>query len=297
MFNNEEINPKGFNLLGEQLAESGLESNFWQVLGAAAASVVGGVMQSNQASRANSQAEKNYKKQMEAAEEEADKINEYNQKEFDVKVLNREATASYNWETALQKYDYTVKIKDYEFEQENKAYEADQERVRGQKISNAFGVMQGVESEQRALEDVRIGNAFEQQDAMVAQLRSAGSAALGQAGKSTQRGINSTIAELGREIAVMDASLNSAITDTNMNLMSINAEYYFANRNLDATAMIKPEALPDIPEPIKPPDPIWLEPMEVDPMFIQPPNKQSVSAPIVSGLMNAGTGLLGLIKT
>lgn len=297
MFNNEEINPKGFNLLGEQLAESGLESNFWQVLGAAAASVVGGVMQSNQASRANSQAEKNYKKQMEAAEEEADKINEYNQKEFDVKVLNREATASYNWETALQKHDYSLKIRDYEMTQANKAYEADQERVRGQKISNAFGVMQGVESEQRALEDVRIGNAFEQQDAMVAQLRSAGSAALGQAGKSTQRGINSTIAELGREIAVMDASLNSAITDTNMNLMSINAEYYFANRNLDATAMIKPEALPDIPEPIKPPDPIWLEPMEVDPMFIQPPNKQSVSAPIVSGLMNAGTGLLGLIKT
>jgi hypothetical protein len=87
----------------------------------------------------------------------------------------------------------------------------------------------------------------------------------------------------------MDASLNAAVTDTNMNLINQSGEYYFANKNLDLTAMLVPEALPDIPEPIKPPDPIWLEPMEVQPNAIQAPIKQNVGAMLVQGAFNAAS--------
>tara|TARA_B100000073_G_scaffold348427_1_gene367171 strand:+ start:3176 stop:4027 length:852 start_codon:yes stop_codon:yes gene_type:complete len=251
-----------------------------------------GIFGGFQANNANNQAKKNYKKQMEAAEEQADKINDYNKKKFENTKANWRQNEAYQWETALQEYEYTLEIQKYREAQEMRAYKSDQARVRGQKAANAYAAAMGVESEQRALEQVRIGNAFEQQDAMVQQLRAAGKAALGQAGKSTQRTINDTIAQLGRDIAVRDASLNSAITDTAINLMSIKGDAYFADRNLDLTAMLKPEELPEIPEPIRPPEPIWLEPMEVDPMFITPPTEQSVAAPIISGALDAATGFI-----
>jgi len=253
---------------------------------------ISGLVGGMQANNSNKQAQKNYDKQMEAAEEQADKINEYNEKKFENTKANWRQNEAYQWETALQEYQYTLEIQNYREAQEMKAYKADQARVRGQKAANSYAAAMGIESEQRALEQVRIGNAFEQQDQMVQQLRAAGKAALGQAGKSTQRNINDTIAELGRGIAVRDASLNSAITDTTMNLMNIKGDAYFADRNLDLTAMLKPEALPDIPEPIRPPEPIWLEPMEVDPMFITPPTEQSVAAPIISGALNAASGFI-----
>jgi hypothetical protein len=247
----------------------------------------------SQASSANDQAQRNYEEQVKAAEETAKKTNEYNKKAFGVEILNYERNAAYNWETALQTYDYNVKRQDYQEAQAMKAYEADQGRIAGQKTANAWAATQGAESEQRALEQVRIGNAFEMQNAMVSQLRAMGTASLGQAGKSTQRSINSTLAELGREIGVMDASLKAAVTDTNMNLINQMGEYYFANKNLDLTAMLMPEALPDIPEPIKPPDPIWLEPMEVEPNAISPPIKQDVGAMVVQGAFNAASAGLG----
>ncbi len=245
--------------------------------------VLGAGLGAFQADSANKQNDKAYKEQKKAAEEYADTVNEYNQEAQDVRIANYEINSQYNWETALQKYDYTVKMRDYQERQAMRAYEADQARIVGQKSANAFAAAMGVESEQRALEQVRVGNAFEQQSAMVQQLRAAGKAALGQAGKSTQRNITSTIAELGRDIGIRDATLNSAITDANMNLINIKADHFYANKNLDLTAMLLPEEMPDIPEPIKPPDPIWMDPMEVDPMYIQPPAQQSVFAPLVQG--------------
>ena len=231
----------------------------------AGATLLGGFLKSNSRSNANKQAKKNYEDQLERAEERAAKINEYNAKSHQNTIDNWRQNAEYNWETALQEYAYTQEIQDYREAQEMRAYKADQSRVRGQKAANAYAAAMGVESEQRALEQVRVGNAFEQQSDMVNQLRAAGKAALGQAGKSTQRSINDTLAELGRNIAIRDATLNSAITDTTINLMNIKGDAYYANRNLELTSMLMPEELPDIPEPIKPPEPIWLEPMEVDP--------------------------------
>ena len=291
---NDEINPKGFNLLDEQLAQSGLEMSILPAIIGGAISLGSAIAGASAASSANAQAQSNYEDQMEAAQETADLTNEYNKKAFGVEILNYQKNANYNWETALQTYDYNVRRQDYQEAQDMKAYEADQGRVKGQKAANAWAAAQGAESEQRALEQVRIGNAFEMQDAMVSQLRAMGTASLGQAGKSTQRSINSTLAELGRQIGVMDASLNAAVTDTNMNLINQSGEYYFANKNLDLTAMLVPEALPDIPEPIKPPDPIWLEPMEVQPNAIQAPIKQNVGAMLVQGAFNAASSAVGM---
>ena len=54
-----EFNPKGNNLLDEQLVTSGLEMNWVGAVIGAATSVVGGIMGMNQASKSNKNAKKN----------------------------------------------------------------------------------------------------------------------------------------------------------------------------------------------------------------------------------------------
>jgi len=48
--------------------------------------------------------------------------------------------------------------------------------------------------------------------------------------------------------------------------------------------MIRPERLPDIPAPTKPPEPTWLEPMKVFPGMASAAPQQSVFAPLISGI-------------
>jgi len=51
--------------------------------------------------------------------------------------------------------------------------------------------------------------------------------------------------------------------------------------------MIEPERLPDIPQPIKPPERVFVEPMKATAGFVPAPTQQSVFAPIVSGISAA----------
>ena len=52
--------------------------------------------------------------------------------------------------------------------------------------------------------------------------------------------------------------------------------------------MIEPERLPDIPEPLLPPERVFVEPMQATADFIPAPIRQNTFAPIVQGIA-AGT--------
>ena len=51
--------------------------------------------------------------------------------------------------------------------------------------------------------------------------------------------------------------------------------------------MIEPERLPDIPQPIKPPERVFVEPMQATAGYTPAPIQQSIFAPIVSGISAA----------
>jgi len=56
--------------------------------------------------------------------------------------------------------------------------------------------------------------------------------------------------------------------------------------------MISPDRLPDIPQPIKPPERVFVEPMEATAAFIAAPMQQSIFAPLMSGVAGASSTLM-----
>jgi len=118
-------------------------------------------------------------------------------------------------------------------------------------------------------------------------LQSEGRASLLQAGGSRRKALQSTIASVGRDAAVMDASLSSSVEQMRRNMRDITMRKYGADIQAKASMMIEPEALPDIPQPTQAPERIFIEPMKVMPGAVHAPTKQSTMAPLISGFTSA----------
>ncbi len=287
---------KNYDLLGEQLAESGLEMNI--VIGAGAiisgvSAIAGGLFGAKQASDSNKAADKAYEEQKEAAEEAAKKTTKYNKKVHKVDIKNYQNNRAFERETLTRKWKYDTEIQDYQFLQAVKQYGKSVENTNDQLTYNSIAAMQASEAENNALNDLRVEDAFSRQGMLVDQLQSTGKAALGQAGNSRAKALQSSIAALGRNAAIMDASLSSSVEQTQRNLQQIGLQRYAADLQAKASMMIEPQKLPDIPLPLQAPERIFIEPMEVLPQAIQAPVKQSTFAPIMSGLIS-GAGQIGM---
>ena len=274
---------KNFNLLDEQLATSGIENNILGVI-SGVASIAGGIFGASQASKANSDAKKAYKEQQKAAKEAAKKTNEYNKKVFEVDKKNYANNRKYEYETAIRQWKFNQSIQDYQYLQTVKQYGKSVENTRDQLSYNSLAAQQAYESEQSALNEIYTEDAFNRQGMMVDQLTAQGQGQLGQAGRSRTKALQSTLAEVGRNAAVMNASLSSSVKQTERNLRDISMRRYGADMQARASMMLRPERLPDLLEPTQAPERIFVEPMEVLPQAIAPPRQQSVFAPLVSGL-------------
>ena len=285
---------KNYDLLGEQLAESGLEMSIVIGGGAllgAATSVIGGIFGATQASSQNRKAEQQYDDQMEAAEEAADLQNEYNEEVFAADKQNYANNRRYEYETAVRQWKYNQSIQDFQYLQTVKQYGKSVENTRDQLSYNSLAAQQAYESEQSALNEIYTEDAFNRQDLLVNQLQSQGQAQSGQAGRSRTKALQSSLAEIGRNAAVMNASLTSSVKQTDRNLRDISMRRYGADMQARASMMLRPESLPDLLEPTQAPERIFVEPMEVLPQAIGAPRQQSVFAPLISGL-NSGLGAL-----
>ena len=283
---------KNYDLLGEQLAESGLEMSIVIGPGAiigAATSVIGGIFGASQADKQNRQAEKNYKNQMQAAQQAADATNEYNKKAFAVDKQNYLNNREYERETNLAKWRYQTEIQDLQYKAVIEQYGKSVENTESRLTYNSIAAMQAYESEQSALNDILTEDTFSRQGALVDQLQNEGRAALGQAGNSRTKAVQSSIAALGRNSAIMDASLSSSVEQSQRNLRQIGLQRYAADVNAKAQMMIRPTRTPTAPLPTQAPARIFIEPMQAIPGAIQAPTMQSTSAPLVSGFIGAAS--------
>ncbi len=257
----------------------------------AATSVIGGIFGASQASSQNAKAEKNYKKQQKAAEEAADLQNEYNQKVFAADKQNYANMRRYEYETAVRQWKYNQSIQDFSYLQTVKQYGKSVENTKNQLSYNSLAAQQAYESEQSALNEIYTEDAFNRQDLLVNQLQSQGQAQSGQAGRSRTKALQSSLAEIGRNAAVMNASLTSSVKQTDRNLRDISMRRYGADMQARASMMLEPERLPDLLQPTQAPERIFVEPMEVLPQAIGAPRQQSVFAPMISGLTSGLSGL------
>ena len=287
------FNPKE-NLLERELAVSGLEMNIVGAIFAgvsAVASIAGGISASNQAKKNNQRAEQNAADQRAAAKEQADKTNEYNRKVFAADKANYYSNRAYEWETSLRNYKYNQGIQDYQYLQTARQYQSSVENTQQQLVYNSMAAMEARESEQASLNEILTEDAFQRESLLVEQLQKQGQAALMQAGKSRAKAIQSANAQVGRDRAVMRASLDSARLQSERNMRDIALGRFIDDQNVMSSMMIRPERLPDLPAPIQAPERIFVAPIEATEAFVPAPLQQSTFAPIVQGIASAGSVL------
>ena len=252
-----------------------------------ATTLAGGIMGASSASSQNAKNKKAEKKQQKLLDEQARLQNEYNAAKFEIEQENYDKQANYNFETALEKWRYSTEIRAIQEKIDSQKYLLNVKNSAEELSFNALAEQQGLSREQLAQQDARNEYAFNRQDLLVAQLESQGKASLGQAGRSRSKSIQSNLAQIGRDIAVMDASLTGEIKQSNLNMFDIRLGRYGADARVEAARMLRPERLPDIPAPTKPPEPTWLEPMKILPGMAAPAQQQSVWAPLVSSIGSA----------
>lgn len=288
-----DFNSKGNSLLKDQLAESGLEMNIvitgsLALAGLSAGASIGqGIMGAVGASKKNAAARKSYQMQQIAALESATAQNEYNLQAFKTETENYLNNRKYEWETAVKNWQYQQEAQDFQYLQTVKQFGKSVENTQDQLTYNNLAAMQASEAEQASLNEIMNETAFNMQGALVEQLQAEGRAAMGQAGNSRNKAMQSTIAQVGRNAAIMDASLSSSVEQMRRNMRDISMRKYGADMQAKAAMMIEPEALPDIPKPTQPPMRIFMQPQQVMPQAVQKPQMQSVMAPLLGGFASA----------
>ncbi len=260
----------------------------------AAASIFGGISGSQQASEQNARAEENAQKQQKLLNEQAKLQNEYNKRKFEVDKENYRKQADYNFGTAIKKWQYDMTLRTLQEKVDAQKFLMNVENSQKQLTFNRVGENQAKSREQLALNDAFAEDSFARQDLLVAQLQAQGKARLGQAGGSMAKRMQSTDAQIGRDLAVLDASITGEITQSNLNMFDITLGRYAADARVDAARMLMPERLPDIPAPTRPPEPTWLEPMKILPGMAAPAAQQSTMMPLIEGFGSAAGSLASI---
>ena len=134
----------------------------------AAANVIGGIFGANQASKENSRAKDNQKKQQEFNKKTADLTNEYNDELDAADKANYEATRQYSHDMSMQNWQRGAEIQDYKYLQTLRQY-AKSQQIAGQQVElNNLAGQQAVESEEASIEDKFIEQQFDRESQLAA---------------------------------------------------------------------------------------------------------------------------------
>lgn len=261
----------------------------------AAASLASGIAGAASASSQNAQAQANYEQQKKASAEQARITNEYNKRVFESDKENYRRQRDYEWQTAIQSWQYNSEIQDYQYLQTAKQYLSSVENTQQQLTYNSVAAMEAQEQEQASLAEILNNDAFQREGMLIESLQNEGRAALLQAGGSRAKALQSTIAEQGRNSSILSASLISAGAQSQRNMRDIAMGRYADDLKARNAMMIEPERLPNIPQPIKPPERIFVEPMQATASFIPAPIRQSTLAPLISGVAGAAQSAMGAV--
>tara|TARA_Y100000768_G_C23989945_1_gene691705 strand:+ start:182 stop:1117 length:936 start_codon:yes stop_codon:yes gene_type:complete len=262
---------KNFNILDESIQELGIEMTFdplsavGAVVGIGSA-IFGGIGQSKQESAQRSQidnANDAAKQRYKFDKEEAKRTNKYRQESLKINRQNfanqrayQQATQDLNW----QRQQY---LQDFQYNTAKRAFAKSEENYLAQIGLNKQALGRAYSDSQQNLNEFITGQAFDKQDLNLRTMANAGQAQMGQAGNNMMSAIQSASAAKGRDLAVMNASLMSAIDQSGRDMGDARLDYMAANQRADAERMLRPEMMDDIPKPLLTPERIWQDPYEV----------------------------------
>ena len=267
----------------------------WAAIGAITA-IAGGGFSAFNASKNNAAAAKYQNAQTELARQQANITNAYNLEAFQAEVDDYLATRQFQYDTAVQQWQYDTEIQDYRYLQESKKYQGSVDNYQQQITFNSVGARMAYESQQAQFNELLASAAFEGEGALIERLQSEGRAALGQAGNSRTKAIQSTIAEQGRNAAILSASLTSGRREFERGMREVGLQRYGADLQAAAKLMIEPERMPTLPKPRMGPGRSFVAPAVVLPGAVAPGQMQSVVAPIIGAVSSGAMGIAAASK-
>jgi hypothetical protein len=209
--------------------------------------------------------------------------------------IQRQNQATVNaWQDATnqQQYGYQLQIRDYEYQNAFRLFQRSNEIAQRQVQFNAQAAQVAVASERRKLEEIYKGASFDQQDLFVSMMQELGlNEARGQSGVSQAKIGQSTMAQVGRNQAVIAESLVSADRQYRNSVAQIQTQQYGANLQAEASRLLPPSMLPAPPKPYAMPTTLFQDPKE--PVQGPAPLKGVNTAPRPSSLGIVAAGLSG----
>lgn len=253
--------------------------------------IASGIAGSGAAAKANRDAKRNAELQQIQAQAAADVTNAYNKLVHFADQENYKRQRQYQFDTAVQNWNYQTEIQDFQYLQAAKQFAGSVEATQEQLVYNSVAERQAVESEQAAFNELMAQEAFQREGMLIESLQNQGKVAMMQAGGSRAKAMQSTVAEMGRNSAILRASLTSAGIQSERNMRDIALGRYADDIKARNAMMIQPERLPDIPKPMMPPERIFVEPMAATAGYIPGPANQSTAAPMFAGLSQAASAV------
>ncbi len=250
-----------------------------------------GIRSANKANAASRSAQRKYQKLL---NKQAKLQNKYNRELFEATVENYRAKAEYDFDTAVENWRYNTAIRAIQDRTDARKYRMSVKNANKQLTYNAIAEQQGLTRSQLAINDARTEHAFNTQDVGIAQLVEQGRAVLGQAGRGMQKRVQSPAAESGRNLAVLNASITGEINEAHLSMFDIRAGRYAADARVEAARMLRPERLPPIPAPTKPPEPIFVEPPEVLPGMAPIAQQQNIPQMFIQGIGSIANNAIGI---
>ncbi len=282
------FNPKGGNLLEDQLAVSGLEMSIDPFTAVSAvASIAGGIFGASSASSANSKAEAAQKQQQKLLDEQAKINNEYNLKAHEAEKKDYFEMQEFQFDMANRQFEYDNTIQDYTYLQNVRQYGKSVEQLGSQLVYNSLAAHQAYESTQSQFQELLASQSFAKENLFVERLQNQGAAAVGQAGRGQTKAQQVTLADEGRNLAVLQAELRSGATQADRQMRDIGIQKYVGDTNAILNLMIRPEEAPRPPAPVMGPPKTFIKPAEQLPGMATPAAYSNPMAPLVGGVTSA----------
>ena len=284
------FNPKGGSLLEDQLAVSGLEMNVFAAIGAVA-SVAGGIFGAASASSQNSKNAAAAKKQQKLLDKQAKINNEYNTEAHEAEKHDYFAQREFQFDMANRQFEYDNTIQDYTYLQNVKQYGKSVDQLGNQLVYNSLAAHQAYESTQSQFQELLASQSFAKENLFVERLQNQGAAAVGQAGRGQTKAQQVTLADEGRNLAVLQAELRSGETQAGRQMRDIGIQKYAGDKNAIANLMLRPEKAPRPMAPVMGPERTFVKPAEQIPGMAPPPAYSNPLMPLIGGISSAAGAL------
>tara|TARA_R100001082_G_scaffold96931_1_gene64649 strand:+ start:1080 stop:2033 length:954 start_codon:yes stop_codon:yes gene_type:complete len=189
---------------------------------------------------------------------------QYALEEIRTKAKNERTLAEYRDATNLANYGYQLQIRNREQESLNNQYLRSTNIYGLQTTLNADTARDAREDELRKLQEINAESSFQLQEMRIEQMQAEGTLrARGVTGRSAVKAQQASVADLGRQMAMMDESLASAGRNTKAVLRDIQRDKISADLTAYANRMLDPGVLPDVVAPFQTPLAEYLDPREL----------------------------------